>query len=212
MTQGAVQTPGKRSRAVSAKKQAILRAALDTFSQYGIHGTRLEQVAELSGVSKTNLLYYYPSKEVLYVAVLQQILDIWLAPLKAFREEFTPLVAIKEYIRLKLEVSRDYPQASKLFCMEMLQGAPLLQAELSGDLKQLIDEKSAIIAGWVESGKLAAVDPHHLIFMIWASTQHYADFGSQVEAVTGKTLQDDAFFQSAVDNVQRMIIEGIRLR
>lgn len=212
MTQGAVQTPGKRSRAVSAKKQAILRAALDTFSQYGIHGTRLEQVAELSGVSKTNLLYYYPSKEALYVAVLQQILDIWLAPLKAFREEFTPLVAIKEYIRLKLEVSRDYPQASKLFCMEMLQGAPLLQAELSGDLKQLIDEKSAIIAGWVESGKLAAVDPHHLIFMIWASTQHYADFGSQIEAVTGKTLQDDAFFQSAVDNVQRMIIEGIRLR
>lgn len=212
MTQGAVQTPGKRSRAVSAKKQAILRAALDTFSQYGIHGTRLEQVAELSGVSKTNLLYYYTSKEALYVAVLQQILDIWLAPLKAFREEFTPLVAIKEYIRLKLEVSRDYPQASKLFCMEMLQGAPLLQAELSGDLKQLIDEKSAIIAGWVESGKLAAVDPHHLIFMIWASTQHYADFGSQVEAVTGKTLQDDAFFQSAVDNVQRMIIEGIRLR
>ncbi|WP_449544526.1 HTH-type transcriptional regulator RutR [Lelliottia amnigena] len=212
MTQGAVQTPGKRSRAVSAKKQAILSAALDTFSQYGIHGTRLEQVAELSGVSKTNLLYYYPSKEALYVAVLQQILDIWLAPLKAFREEFTPLVAIKEYIRLKLEVSRDYPQASKLFCMEMLQGAPLLQAELSGDLKQLIDEKSAIIAGWVESGKLAAVDPHHLIFMIWASTQHYADFGSQVEAVTGKTLQDEAFFQSAVDNVQCMIIEGIRLR
>ena len=146
------------------------------------------------------------------MALLQQILENWLAPLKAFREEFTPLVAIKEYIRLKLEVSRDYPQASKLFCMEMLQGAPLLQAELSGDLKQLIDEKSAIIAGWVESGKLAAVDPHHLIFMIWASTQHYADFGSQVEAVTGKTLQDEAFFQSAVDNVQRMIIEGIRLR
>lgn len=113
MTQGAVQTPGKRSRAVSAKKQAILSAALDTFSQYGIHGTRLEQVAELSGVSKTNLLYYYPSKEALYVAVLQQILDIWLAPLKAFREEFTPLVAIKEYIRLKLEVSRDYPQGFK---------------------------------------------------------------------------------------------------
>ena len=212
MVQRAEKKTGKRSQAVSAKRQAILTAALNIFSQYGIHGTRLEQVAEQAGVSKTNLLYYYPSKEALYVAVMQQILDIWLAPLKAFREEFTPLVAIKEYIRLKLEVSRDYPQASKLFCMEMLQGAPLLQAELSGDLKQLIDEKSAIIAGWVESGKLAAVDPHHLIFMIWASTQHYADFGSQVEAVTGKTLQDDAFFQSAVDNVQRMIIEGIRLR
>ncbi|MGG4732784.1 HTH-type transcriptional regulator RutR [Leclercia adecarboxylata] len=212
MVQGAVKTGGKRSQAVSAKKQAILSAALETFSQFGIHGTRLEQVAELAGVSKTNLLYYFPSKETLYVAVLQQILDIWLAPLKAFREELTPLVAIQQYIRLKLEVSRDYPQASRLFCLEMLQGAPLLKTVLSGDMKSLVDEKSAIIAGWVDTGKLAPVDPHHLIFMIWAATQHYADFSAQVEAVTGKSLKDDDFFHSTVDNVQRMIIEGIRVR
>jgi len=212
MTQGAVKSTGKRSQAVSAKKAAILAAALETFSQFGIHGTRLEQVAERAGVSKTNLLYYYASKEVLYVAVLRQILDVWLAPLKAFREEFTPLVAIQEYIRLKLEVSRDHPQASRLFCLEMLQGAPLLKEELTGSVKALVDEKSAIIAGWIASGKLAAVDPHHLIFMIWAATQHYADFSAQVEAVTGKTLQDEEFFQRTAENVQRMIIEGIRVR
>lgn len=182
------------------------------FSQYGIHGARLEQVAERAGVSKTNLLYYYPSKEALYVAVMRQILDVWLAPLKAFRAEFSPLEAIKEYIRLKLEVSRDYPQASRLFCMEMLAGAPLLMDELSGDLKALIDEKSALIAGWVHSGKLAPVSPHHLIFMIWAATQHYADFAPQVEAVTGATLRDEAFFNQTVESVQRIIIEGIRVR
>ncbi|EHG7583400.1 TPA: HTH-type transcriptional regulator RutR [Citrobacter sedlakii] len=212
MAQGAVNKSGKRSRAVSAKRQAILTAALNTFSQYGFHGTRLEQIAEQARVSKTNLLYYYPSKEALYVAVLRQILDIWLAPLKAFREDFAPLEAISEYIRLKLAVSRDYPQASRLFCMEMLAGAPLLMAELTGDLKALIDDKSALIAGWVNSGKLAPIDPHHLIFMIWASTQHYADFAPQVEAVTGATLRDEAFFDRTVANVQRMIIEGIRVR
>ena len=211
MAEGAVKKTGKRSQAVSAKKEAILAAALDAFSQFGIHGTRLEQVAELAGVSKTNLLYYYPSKEALYVAVLQQILTIWLAPLRAFREDISPLVAIREYIRLKLEVSRDYPQASRLFCLEM-QGAPLLMGELTGDLKALVDEKSAIVSGWVDSGKLAPVDPQHLIFMIWATTQHYADFATQIEAVTGATLRDEAFFQQTVDNVQRMIIEGIRVR
>ncbi|HFZ8995325.1 TPA: HTH-type transcriptional regulator RutR [Citrobacter freundii] len=212
MTQRAEKTTGKRSQAISAKKEAILAAALNAFSQYGIHGTRVDQVAEQAGVSKTNLLYYYPSKEALYVAVLRQILDIWLRPLKAFREDFAPLTAIKEYIRLKLEVSRDYPQASRLFCMEMLAGAPLLMAELTGDLKALVDEKSALIAGWVDSGKLAPVDPHHLIFMIWAATQHYADFAPQVEAVTGATLQDEAFFNQTVASVQQMIIEGIRVR
>lgn len=212
MAQDATNKSGKRSQAVSAKKQAILSAALNTFSQFGIHGTRLEQVAELAGVSKTNLLYYYPSKEALYIAVMRQILAIWLAPLKAFREDLAPLVAIREYIRLKLEVSRDYPQASRLFCLEMLQGAPLLMNELTGDLKALVEAKSAIIAAWVNAGKLAPVDPHHLIFMIWATTQHYADFATQVEAVTGATLQDEAFFQRTVENVQRMIIEGIRVR
>ncbi|KJM57954.1 pyrimidine utilization regulatory protein R [Pluralibacter gergoviae] len=212
MAQAATRKTGKRTLAVNAKKEAILNAALKTFSQYGIHGSRIEQVADLAGVSKTNLLYYYPSKEALYVAVRRNILDIWLTPLRAFREDFAPLVAIREYIRLKLEVSRDHPEASRLFCLEMLQGAPLLMAELTGDLKQLVAEKSAIITGWVEAGRLAEVDPHHLIFMIWAATQHYADFATQVEAVTGKTLQDEAFFQETVDNVQRMIIEGIRLR
>ena len=212
MAQDAVKKSGKRSQAVNAKKQAILTAALNTFSQYGIHGTRLEQVAEQAGVSKTNLLYYFPSKEALYVAVMQQILDIWLAPLKAFREDLAPLVAIKEYIRLKLEVSRDYPQASKLFCLEMLQGAPLVMDELTGDLKTLVADKSAIIAAWVNAGKLAPIDPHHLIFMIWATTQHYADFATQVEAVTGKTLRDEAFFQQTVETVQRSIIDGIRGR
>ena len=212
MAQGTANKTGKRTQAVNEKRGIILAAALDTFSLYGIHGTRIEKVAERAGVSKTNLLYYYPSKEALYLAVLQQILDVWLAPLKAFREDLAPLVAIREYIRLKLEVSRDNPQASRLFCLEMLQGAPVLNAELRGALKALVEEKSAIIAGWIASGKLAPVDPHHLIFMIWASTQHYADFAAQVEAVTGKTLQDEAFFQSTLDNVQRMIIEGIRVR
>ena len=211
MTQGS-KNGGKRSKAVAAKRDAILQAGLSQFAKYGIHGATLEHIAECAGVSKTNLLYYFPSKDVLYIEVLKQILSIWLAPLRAFRRDLEPLAAIGEYIRLKMEVSRDYPEASRLFCMEMLQGAPLLMGELAGDVRPLVEEKSAIVAAWVAQGKLAPVDPHHLIFMIWATTQHYADFSVQVEAVTGATLKDDAFFRHTVENVQRRIIDGIRPR
>lgn len=204
--------PTRRSRAVAAKRAAILEAALTFFSQFGIHGTSLDKVAELADVSKTNLLYYFPSKEALYVAVLKEILDVWLAPLRALTHDQDPLMAIRHYIRLKLEVSRDHPQASRLFCLEMLQGAPLLKGELAGDLKQLVDDKAAIIERWIAEGRLAGVQPQHLIFMLWATTQHYADFATQVEAVTGQTLSDSAFFDQTVENVQRMIIEGIRVR
>ncbi|WP_421507301.1 HTH-type transcriptional regulator RutR [Erwinia rhapontici] len=204
--------PTRRSRAVAAKRSAILSAALEFFSQFGIHGTSLDKVAERADVSKTNLLYYFPSKEELYIAVLKDLLDVWLAPLRALRHDQHPLEAIRDYIRLKLEVSRDHPQASRLFCMEMLQGAPLLKAELAGDLRHLVEDKAAIIESWVLQGKLAAVQPHHLIFMLWATTQHYADFATQVEAITGQTLNDEHFFNQTVDNVQRMVIEGIRVR
>lgn len=204
--------PRRRSQAATAKRAAILQAALALFSQFGIHGTSLDRVAEGAEVSKTNLLYYYPSKEVLYVAVLKEILDVWLAPLRALRADQDPLTAIRHYIRLKLEVSRDHPQASRLFCLEMLQGAPLLRGELAGDLKALVESKAAIVEQWISAGQLAAVQPQHLFFMLWATTQHYADFASQVEAVTGQTLQDPEFFAQTVQNVERMIIEGIRVR
>ncbi|PPC63567.1 TetR family transcriptional regulator [Pantoea sp. ICBG 1758] len=204
--------PRRRSQAATAKRAAILQAALALFSQFGIHGTSLDRVAEGAEVSKTNLLYYYPSKEVLYVAVLKEILDVWLAPLRALRADQDPLTAIRHYIRLKLEVSRDYPQASRLFCLEMLQGAPLLRGELAGDLKALVESKAAIVEQWISAGQLAAIQPQHLFFMLWATTQHYADFASQVEAVTGQTLQDPDFFAQTLQNVERMIIEGIRVR
>lgn len=209
MKQQSVKPATRRSRAVAAKRSTIMDAALEFFSLYGIHGTSLDQVAERADVSKTNLLYYFPSKEDLYVAVLTGILDVWLAPLKALRPDQEPLQAIREYIRLKLEVSRHHPQASRLFCLEMIQGAPLLKEQLKGGLKTLVDEKSAMIERWVAQGHLAPVEPHHLICMLWATTQHYADFWVQVEAVTGKSLQDDDFFQQTVENVQQVIINGI---
>ncbi len=202
----------RRSRAVAAKRSAILAAALEFFSQYGIHGTTLDKVAERAGVSKTNLLYYFPSKEELYIAVLKDLLDVWLTPLRALRPDQPPLDAIRNYIRLKLEVSRDYPQASRLFCLEMLQGAPLLKAELAGGLRDLVEEKTAVIEAWMLQGELSAVQPQHLIFMLWATTQHYADFATQVQAITGQTLMDEHFFNQTVENVQRMVVEGIRLR
>lgn len=204
--------PSRRSRAVAVKRTTIMAAALEFFSLYGIHGTSLDQVAERADVSKTNLLYYFPSKEDLYIAVLKDLLDIWLEPLQALSADQQPMQAIKQYIYLKMCVSRDHPQASRLFCLEMLQGAPLLKQVLSTHLKQLVDEKSDIIRGWVQAGQLAPIEPLHLLFILWSTTQHYADFGVQIEALSGQTLNDESFFEQAVANLQHIITQGIRPR
>lgn len=206
---GAKHTATTRTRAVAAKRRAILQAALELFSSYGLHGTSLDKVAEVAEVSKTNLLYYFPSKERLYVAVLEDLLDLWLAPLKAFSHQQHAVAAIEHYIYLKLCVSRDHPQASRLFCMEMLQGAPLLTKTLDTSLKQLVEQKAEIIRSWIRAGQIAPIEPMHLLFSLWATTQHYADFGVQVAAISGKTLADEAFFDQTYTNITQILLRGI---
>lgn len=197
------------TRPVADKRSAILAAALALFSRYGLHGTKVEQVAAQAGLSKSNLLYHFPGKEALYVAVLRDLLDVWLAPLRAFSADQDPREAIAGYIRAKLALSRDRPEASRLFCLEMIQGAPLLRDELARELRELVQAKSAVIHAWVADGRLKPVQPHHLVFALWALTQHYADFAVQVQAVTGRTLDAPAFFDETVREVCALVLEGV---
>lgn len=202
-------TVNRRMRLIEGKRTAILDAALEIFSRFGLHGTSLDQVASMADVSKTNLLYYFASKEELYTSVLRQLLDVWLKPLQGFSAEQDPIEAIGEYIRVKLELSRDHPAESRLFCLEIIQGAPLMLAELEQPLRDIVEAKVRVIQGWIDEGKLAPVEPHHLIFSLWATTQHYADFASQINAVTGKSLDDPAFFEQTLANVRALILNGI---
>jgi len=200
---------GRRQQQIETKRKNITAAALTLFSRFGLHGTSLDQVAQRADVSKTNLLYHFPNKEELYVAVLRELLAVWLAPLNRFQAEQDPQAAIGDYIRRKLENSRDNPEASRLFCMEVLQGAPMLGDALGHELRQLVERKSEVIRAWVADGRLAAVEPHHFLFALWSTTQHYADFSAQIYALTGRTLDDPAFFEETVVNVQRIVLHGV---
>ncbi|MCZ2498724.1 HTH-type transcriptional regulator RutR [Xylophilus sp. Kf1] len=200
---------GRRQRQSEDKRKAILDAALTLFSQHGVHGASVDRIASLADVSKGNLLYHFESKEVLYRSVLRQLLALWLEPLRAFSAAQDPRQAIGDYIRRKLKASRDDPQASRLFCLELVQGAPLFGDELSAELRELVERKAQVIRDWTRQGQLGAVEPHHLIFTLWSVTQHYADFAVQVRALTGRTLDDPVFFEETVANVQRIVLDGV---
>ena len=189
--------PRPRTRIQRKNSRAILDAALDVFSQYGFRGATLDQIAEVAGLSKPNLLYYFPSKEAIHVTLLAGLMDSWLAPLRAIDPNGEPVEEILGYVRRKLELSRDYPRESRLFANEVLQGAPRITDLIQGELRDLVSDTAALIRGWVAAGRLAPVDPHHLIFSIWATTQHYADFDVQVRDIL---LQDpERTHQGALD-------------
>ena len=178
-------TARPRSRIQQRNRELILDAALEVFSQHGFRGATLDQIAEGAGLSKPNLLYYFPSKEEVHKALLTGLLDTWLDPLRAMDPKGDPLHEIMAYARRKLDLARDYPRESRLFANEILQGAPRMRDAIEGDLRRLVVEKAQVLTRWMDEGRIARVDPVHLIFSIWALTQHYADFDVQVRAVLG---------------------------
>lgn len=197
-----------RTRIQQRNSAAILEAALEVFSQHGFRGATLDQIAEGAGLSKPNLLYYFPSKEAVHTALLSKLLDTWLDPLRAMDPAGDPVTEIMGYVRRKLELSRDYPRESRLFANEILQGAPRMRAAIAGDLKALVDEKATVLTAWMDQGRIARLPPVHLIFAIWALTQHYADFDVQVRAVLGEGHDP---FAEAQDFLQVLFVRLLRV-
>ncbi|MBO6538449.1 MAG: TetR family transcriptional regulator C-terminal domain-containing protein [Rhizobiaceae bacterium] len=202
--------PAKPTRIQTQKRELILDAALDVFSTNGFRGSTIDQIADAAGMSKPNLLYYFKSKEDIHATLIQRLLETWLAPLHEIDDIGDPLTELKAYIRRKLEMARDYPRESRLFANEILQGAPRIMPLLEGELKSLVDEKALIIKGWMRDGKIAQTDPRHLIFSIWATTQHYADFDVQVRAVLGPDRGGDGRFDDAARFLEQLFLDGLR--
>jgi TetR/AcrR family transcriptional regulator len=201
--------PKARSRQGQETLDRILDAALSVFARFGLRGSRLEQIAEEAGLSKTNLLYYVSSKQELYVAALRRILTRWLEPLEALTPESDPKSAIENYIARKLSDARDFPESSRLFALEIIQGAPHLNALLQGPLSTIVAEKAAIMRGWMAAGRMGTIDPEQYIFMIWATTQHHADFAVQTRAVAGAELSDPAFFERTRKALTERLTAGL---
>jgi len=198
VTEAATTTPARAKTRIQRENETrILRAALEVFSEKGFHGATLDRIAGAADMSKPNLLYYFRNKEEIHIALLTDLLDIWLAPLREISGDGTPAAEIGSYIRRKLESSREFPRESRLFANEILAGAPHISGFLQTELKQLVDEKAAILQGWIDAGQLAPCDPRHLLFAIWSTTQHYADFSVQVRHVLGLTPGDVSYYDEA---------------
>jgi len=192
------------------KRNQLLAAALDVFSVYGFTGASLDEIAQLADMHKSNIFYYYENKESLYVVVLTTVLQKWLAPLQTLESELEPAEALSHYLIQKIELSRSQPKASRLFALEIIQGAPHILPILKGPLKKLFKRKAKVIQTWQEEGKISPdIDPELLILNIWGLTQNYADFATQMEMVTGKTLRNRSMFQRSIEHTVHLMLYGV---
>jgi TetR/AcrR family transcriptional regulator len=198
-----------KTRIQLRNEERILDAAQEVFATYGYQGATIDEVADRAGISKPNLHYYFKRKRDLYLAVLRRTLDIWLVPLRELDRTGDPAAELGNYIAHKVQLSRRFPAASRVFANEIVQGAPFLKGYLQTNLRQVVERKAAVIQHWIDQGKLAPVDPYHLIFLIWAATQHYADFMPQIKAVMNVSRLNQGHFRKVEQSLSRIILHGV---
>lgn len=171
-----------------SNRTKIIEAASKIFASNGYTGTTVQQIAEHAELPKANVLYYFKSKEGIYGAVLSEILSLWNSCLDDATVEDEPSEIFTRYIFEKMELSRTYPDASKIFAMEIIKGMPYLSEDMKHNMSEWFESRVALINEWINLGKMQAVDPQVLLFHIWSSTQHYADFSAQITSLRGEAM------------------------
>jgi TetR/AcrR family transcriptional regulator len=198
-----------RAHVREENERAILEAAESVFAELGFKGATTGAIAERAGLPKANVHYYFRGKDDLYRTVMARVLDAWLAAAASFDDSDDPRDALARYIGAKMDLARTMPLGSRIFASEIMRGAPAIEDHLTGTLKPWLEARSATVRRWIAEGKLAPVDPKVLFYMIWASTQHYADFASQIAVLNGGRPLDEPQFDAAKAQVIETILRGV---
>jgi TetR/AcrR family transcriptional regulator len=203
--------PVGKSDIREGNERIILDCAERVFAERGFGGATMQEIADRAGLPKANLHYYFASKELLYRTIVERIFTIWLEAAESFETSDNPQIALSSYITRKMELSRDYRYGSKVWANEVMHGAPIIQDYLEVTLRDWTDTRIRVIEGWIAAGQIRPVDPRWLLYMIWATTQHYADFAHQIETLNGGAALSDTQWREATDTVCGIILRGIGL-
>ncbi|NKB76795.1 MAG: TetR family transcriptional regulator [Gammaproteobacteria bacterium] len=199
-----------KQRKISAigtqKREAILHAAEKEFERRGFGGARMQSIADLAGVPKANVHYYFSGKQGLYNAVLERIIGLWDQTFPPISADDNPKIVLSAFVKKKVEFTRLHPQATRIFTSEILYGGPNLSDYLKNRMTQWTHDRAEVINQWIKSGKIRPVDSFHLIFLIWASTQHYAQSEIQIRSVYQKSQLTREDYRRQAESLTMMVL------
>jgi TetR/AcrR family transcriptional regulator len=199
----------RKTGSIRERNQAkILKAAEAVFAEKGFDGATTAEIALRAGVPKPNIHYYFGTKQQLYDRLIANILEVWLDAMDVIQADADPAEALGRYIVEKVRASREWPDLSRVWAIEIIGGGRNVSGFLRGRLRRVVREKGRVLNKWAEDGKMDPVDPAHLMFIIWSVTQTYADFATQIAAVLAKKSLDDKTFATAEETVKAIILKG----
>ena len=205
------QVTGIQTRHREETKARIQQAAERVFADYGYVGASFSRIAAEAGLPKSNIVYYYQTKEKLYRTVVENIFNVWREAADGLSPERDPMVALGDYIETKLELARTRPYGSKVWANEIIQRAPVVQDYLERELRQWTNDRIAVIETWIARGQIRPVSARHLLYAIWATTQHYADFKHQIRTLNDDLELTNLQWEDTKRSLREILLEGVKL-
>ena len=204
-------TKGIQSRNREEKTAQILVAAEKVFAEFGYAGASISRIAALAGIPKSNVVYYFETKEALYRRAVGEIFDIWRAAADSIAVENDPIDALGDYIDTKLDLARTRPYGSKVWANEIIQRAPIVQDYLEDELRSWTENRITVIDAWIANGQIRPISARHLLYAIWATTQHYADFTHQITTLNDGVEFSNQQWDEAKAAVKDLLLSGVQL-
>lgn len=202
---------GIQARHREETRQRILTAAERVFADYGFEGASFSRIAAEVNLPKSNIVYYFETKKKLYQLVVENIFNVWREAADSIHPDNDPEQALGEYIDTKLDLARERPYGSKVWANEIIQRAPIAQDYLVPELRRWTEERIRIIDIWIERGLIRPIDPRSLLYAIWATTQHYADFTHQIQTLNNDQELSDSQWDETKRAVKDILIQGVAL-
>ena len=211
MSQQAINLTRHKGAIREENERRILLAAEKVFAEYGFKGATTGRIAEEAGVPKSNVHYYFGTKQAIYRVVMEDLCTTWLSAARDFDISHDPAKALRDYINAKMDLALQRPYGSRVWINEITAGAPVLNNYLHQTVKPWMDAHVGVVEHWIRHGKMCAIVPQNFIYMIWATTQHYADFETQIRVMNDDEPLSKEQFEAAKENVADILLRGVGL-
>ena len=198
-----------KTRIQQRNRREIVDAVIEVVAEHGFDGATMDLISARAGLSRTNIHYYFKSKDELFREAINHVHKVWGDLWTGLDKNGNPHDEMRKYIKGKLRASWEQPKLSRVFAAEIMRGAPMSKHLMQDEMREMFDDACDTLRTWMRQGHLTEVDPLHVFITIWGATQYYADFDLVVKLIwdKDKLVEDD--YESAAEAVSAIIMKGI---
>lgn len=199
----------KRLRDSQKSKEDILKAAEEEFSDKGLHGARVDEIAHKAEINKRMIYEYYGSKVDLYKAVLVEVYSrLSRQELGLLSKEESCTDKIRNIIHLYFDFLKDNPSYVNMILWENLNKGKYIQ-EI--DLSQVKDSTLDLLRKVINEGKRdgsfkATMNTEQLVLSLLTYTFSYFSNRYTLSKLMGRNLDEDDNIRQRAENVTEMFL------